>query len=75
MPVTVGIDLGGTGTRFVALDAQGVVQASLSVPTPQERDQAGPAAFFQGHIAAVVQQNRLVAIGIGSPVKNAACQL
>jgi glucokinase len=64
--ITVGIDLGGTGSRFVALDAQGVVRASVSVPTPCERDQAGLTAFFEQHITAVVQRHRLVAIGIGA---------
>jgi glucokinase len=64
--VTVGIDLGGTGTRFVALDAQGVVLANVSVPTLHTGDPNEHMAFFRQHIEAVIEHHRLVAIGIGA---------
>jgi N-acetylglucosamine kinase-like BadF-type ATPase len=31
-PVTIGIDLGGTGTRVIALDTEGVSTAKLRSP-------------------------------------------
>jgi glucokinase len=66
VPVTVGIDLGGTGSRFVALDAQGTVRSRLSVPTPRERDSEGHLAFFRQGVLEVVEHNTLVAVGIGA---------
>ncbi|THF70218.1 ROK family protein [Deinococcus sp. Arct2-2] len=36
------------------------------MPTPRQRDPSGHTAFFKEHIAGVVGQHRLVAIGIGA---------
>ena len=32
-PVAIGIDLGGTGTRIVALDTDGVIRREQTIPT------------------------------------------
>jgi glucokinase len=68
LAVTVGIDLGGTGTRLVALDETGIVRARHSSATCHDRA-AGAGAL----IAALTSQIRLVAgagmltaVGIGA---------
>jgi glucokinase len=66
--VTVGIDLGGTGTRLVALDHAGVLWSRLSVPT--RRDQAPDISQLITGLAAHIQDAaggaRLEAVGIGA---------
>jgi glucokinase len=66
--VTVGVDLGGTGTRIVALDAQGTVLGQQTLPTA---DGAGLSArdvvtALSEHIEAVAGPVRLAGIGIGA---------
>jgi len=66
--VTVGIDLGGTGTRLVALDPAGVLRSRLTVPTRHERP-ADPGQLITG-LTALIQDAasgaRLDAVGIGA---------
>ena len=66
--VTVGIDLGGTGTRLVALDQAGVLWSRVSVPT--RHDQAGDVSQLitglAAHIQDAVGEARLEAVGIGA---------
>jgi glucokinase len=68
--ITVGVDLGGTGTRVVALDADGVVVHEHSSPTP-----ARPAGAVAGLIGAITVSIsgagpglRAVGIGASGPV-------
>ncbi len=66
--VTVGIDLGGTGTRLVALDQAGVLRSRVSVPTRHE-PAADPGQLITGlaaHIQDAASGARLDAVGIGA---------
>ncbi|PZE75030.1 hypothetical protein DEI82_09085 [Curtobacterium sp. MCBD17_019] len=51
--VRVGIDIGGTGTRFAAIDAEGVVVARHTVRTPVAVDAGAATAFLADGIAVV----------------------
>jgi glucokinase len=66
--VTVGIDLGGTGTRLVALDRSGVVRSRISVPT--RHDPAADAGQLITELAGQVRDAaggaRLAGVGIGA---------
>lgn len=62
--ITVGVDLGGTGTRIVALDAGGVVVHQHSSPTPASP--AGAAEALTGSIAAAAARRELRGVGIGA---------
>ena len=66
--VTVGIDLGGTGTRLVALDQAGEIRSRVSVPTRHHR--AGDVSRLIADLAAVIQDAAggagLDAVGIGA---------
>lgn len=62
--VTVGVDLGGTGTRIVALDGDGVVLHQVSRPTPASS--AGAVSGLIGSIAAAAAGRELRAVGIGA---------
>jgi glucokinase len=62
--VTVGVDLGGTGTRIVALDQDGVVLHQLSHPTPASS--AGAVSGLVSSIAAAAAGQRLRGVGIGA---------
>lgn len=66
--VTVGIDLGGTGTRLVALDLAGSVLARRSLPT--RRQPAGHAGQLVAGLAAQAREMAadavLTAVGIGA---------
>ncbi len=65
--VVVGIDIGGTGTRFVALDPGTYrVVASHVEPTPARGEREEMVAFLRHHIEAVSGGRRPVAIGIGA---------
>jgi glucokinase len=63
--VTIGIDLGGTGTRLVALDSSGVIRHELSRATPRAgtHDAVGALADLVTEVAA---NTRPTAIGIGA---------
>ncbi|RJL23174.1 ROK family protein [Bailinhaonella thermotolerans] len=68
-PVTVGVDLGGTGTRAVALTATGQIAAHHDTTTAA-LSQGPPAARVQALAtfiaAAVPPGHRLAAVGIGA---------
>ncbi len=63
----VGIDLGGTGNRFVAVDASTLaVTARSSARTPPAASAGEVAAFLRGSVAGLAAPGRLLAIGIGA---------
>ena len=62
--VTVGVDLGGTGTRIVALDRDGVVRYQVSHPTPISS--AGAVSGLVSSIAAAAAGQDLRGVGIGA---------
>jgi len=66
--VTVGVDLGGTGTRIIALDGDGVVLHQLSSPTPTSPAQAISGLIGAITAAAAGRQLRAVGIGASGPV-------
>ncbi|WP_022891344.1 ROK family protein [Agromyces subbeticus] len=63
--VRIGIDLGGTGTRFVALDGEAVA-ASASFATPSEADATAVVAFLVEQVRAVASDRPIAYIGIGA---------
>ena len=66
-PVAIGIDIGGTGTRFVAVEpATGDVLSRHTVPTPQAGGPDAVHAFLREHIHAVAGALRPVGAGIGA---------
>jgi glucokinase len=65
-PITVGVDLGGTGTRIVALDVGGVVVRQRSSPTPSSP--GGAVAGLIGSIRAAGPGLGAVGIGASGPV-------
>jgi glucokinase len=66
-PVTVGVDLGGTGTRIVVLESDGTVRDQRIIATPHD---AAPAAThvidLTKHICALAGDADLIAIGVGA---------
>ena len=65
--LVVGIDLGGTGTRFVAVEASTfAVTARSSARTPSSASATEVAAFLRGSVADLTSPGRLLAIGIGA---------
>ncbi|MFE5838564.1 ROK family protein [Arthrobacter sp. NPDC056493] len=64
--VRVGMDIGGTGTRFVAMDAEQKVFARLAVPTPGEFTSGSAADFLAGQISLLAPGRPITAIGIGA---------
>jgi glucokinase len=65
--VTVGVDLGGTGSRLVALSLDGVTHGELTLATP--RDVVAPdlrVAELSRHIRALCNDADLEAVGIGA---------
>jgi glucokinase len=66
--VTVGVDLGGTGTRIVALDGNGVVLHQTSRPTPASSGGAVPGLVSSIAAAAAGRQLSGVGIGASGPV-------
>lgn len=64
--VIVGIDIGGTGTRILAMTPERDVLARLTVNTPKTLSGRTATAFLAGHIQEVVEGHRPVAIGIGA---------
>lgn len=65
-PVTVGVDLGGTGTRIVVLDADGTVRRETSRPTAAGISLTRAAAELADSIAAAAAGFELRAVGIGA---------
>ena len=65
-PVTIGIDLGGTGTRVIALDPEGTILNQATTPTPAR---LLPARAVPGLIATITSMAaglRLRGVGIGA---------
>jgi glucokinase len=65
-PITVGVDLGGTGTRIVALDAGGAVVHQRSTPTPVRSE--GAVAGLISALSGAGPDLRAVGIGASGPV-------
>lgn len=65
-PVTVGVDLGGTGTRIVVLDADGTARRETSSPTAAGISPTRAAAELADSIAAAAAGFALRAVGIGA---------
>lgn len=64
--VYVGMDLGGTATRFVTIDDESNVQASTIVSTPSLDSLVDIPTFFRDAIVDAVGPGRLNAVGIGA---------
>ena len=66
--VTVGIDLGGTGTRLAAVDRDGAVRARRSVTTRREPgvDASSAVTGLAELILATAGNARLTAVGVGA---------
>jgi glucokinase len=65
-PVSVGVDLGGTGTRIVVLDAYGTVHRATSRPTAAGLPPEQAAAELAHSIAETASGLPLRAVGIGA---------
>lgn len=65
--VVVGIDIGGTGTRFVAVDPNtSQVVARATAPTPATGSPEEILSFLQSQITQVTRGQRPVGVGIGA---------
>lgn len=64
--LAIGIDLGGTGTRLVALDGFGDTVAQLAVPTPGQVLADEATAFLVERVASLVGSAVVRSIGIGA---------
>jgi glucokinase len=64
--VSIGVDLGGTGTRIVVLDADGTVRRATSRPTAAGIPPKRAAAELADSIAATASGLPLRAVGIGA---------
>jgi glucokinase len=64
--VTIGIDLGGTGTRLVALDADGRTDGTDVTPTYHGSDAETAVGSLVQRIRAVAAGRTIAAIGIGA---------
>jgi len=65
--VAIGVDIGGTATRFVAADhTTGDILARLTVSTPHTGGPDAILAFFRAHIGQVARHARPAAVGIGA---------
>lgn len=64
-PVTLGVDLGGTGTRVVALDPDGTVVRSETFPTAPGHDPAVVQGLL-GRLAEIGRDHNVAAVGIGA---------
>ncbi|MEY2850004.1 MAG: hypothetical protein RI885_2671 [Actinomycetota bacterium] len=62
----VGVDLGGTATRFVATDAHAQVVRSQIVSTPSGADSTDLEVFLTGAIVSLSEGMSLTAIGVGA---------
>lgn len=64
--IRVGIDIGGTGTRFVTLDAGNNITARLGTATPNEFAHGAAADFLADQVRRLSPGQRIQAIGIGA---------
>ncbi|MEO0471998.1 MAG: ROK family protein, partial [Bacteroidota bacterium] len=73
-PVAIGIDIGGTNTKYGVVDEKGNVLASSSLPTRKyeliEDYVAGISTALQKMMAEISQDVELRGIGIGAPNAN-----
>jgi glucokinase len=65
-PVTIGIDLGGTGTRVIALDTEGVIRNQATTPTPARLSPARAVPELVHTVTSVAAGLRLRGVGIGA---------
>lgn len=65
-PVRIGIDLGGTGTRFVAVDRESLVVAQSTFATPVDLDPVAARSFLVQQARAVATGRPISAVGIGA---------
>lgn len=65
-PVRIGIDLGGTGTRFVALNDESVVVAQAAFATPADLEPVAARSFLAQQARAVAAGRSISAVGIGA---------
>lgn len=65
-PVTIGIDLGGTGTRFVAVNHAGAVVARSARLTPTGIDHAAAVEFLVRNVSHIASAARIAGVGIGA---------
>ena len=65
-PVRIGIDLGGTGTRFVAVDESGAVVARSAFATPTGIAPDAARSFLVEQARAVASGRPIAALGIGA---------
>ena len=67
LSVTVGVDLGGTGTRIVALDRTGAVQGERTIMTPHHSGSSDSAVEeLSSQIRAAAGDMAIVGVGIGA---------
>ncbi len=64
--VAIGVDLGGTGSRFVATAPSGTVVAQSALKTPRDIDAAATVGFLVEQIRAVAQGAAIRSVGIGA---------
>lgn len=64
--VRIGIDLGGTGTRFVAVDNDSAVVAQSTFATPVDLAPAAARSFLVQQARAVASGRPISAVGIGA---------
>jgi glucokinase len=64
--VIVGVDLGGTGSRFLATNSAGEAIASATVLTPSQLEPGEAVGFLLTNAMSVAKGRRIAAIGIGA---------
>jgi glucokinase len=64
--VRIGIDIGGTGTRFVALDSTSGIVSELVTATPAHFGSGSAETFLADRIRELAQGAPIAAIGIGA---------
>ncbi|MBT8161944.1 MULTISPECIES: ROK family protein [Arthrobacter] len=62
----IGVDLGGTGTRFVAINQNGDVVSRLSIATPDSFTEESAACFLYRRIRGIAEGRAIASIGIGA---------
>jgi len=64
--ITLGIDLGGTGTRIVAIDAGGSIRYEVSIATPRDVPPTEALADLVEQIRVASSETELLGVGIGA---------
>jgi glucokinase len=65
-PVTIGIYVGGTGTRVIALDTEGVIRNQTTTPTPGRLSPARAVPELVHTVTRMAAGLRLQGVGIGA---------